>query len=93
MDILVATGIGAVISLMACIVLHIHKSMAAATFAVGILGALLGLSTVKWLSSSGSTPFEFGEYVAMTACALLSLALWGIAQRLFLSNPKSVRHD
>jgi len=93
MDILVAVGIGAVISLLASLMLPIDKSMTAATFAVGILGALVGLSTDKWLMSSGATPFAMSEYVAMISGAVVTLFLWGVAQRLFLSNAKPVRHE
>lgn len=57
------------------------------TLAVGILGALLGLVTDKWINSEGMTDFIYCEYVASATGAVLALFVWMVAHRLFFDEP------
>lgn len=86
MEILTSVSIGGLVGGLACIVLWSRQVSAWATFAVGILGALLGLATHTGLGGEGLIEFPGCEYFASSVGALLSLLLWCVAQRLFLAT-------
>ena len=54
---------------------------------VGILGGLLGLACDFWLGREGLCNIAYSEFLASGIGASVTLFLWIVAQRLFLSNP------
>jgi len=92
MDILASVLIGA---LAGCLVILVTKSSGGgwAPLAVGILGALLGLTTHIWMGFSSLIGVETCQYTASGTGAVLSLLLWAVAQRLFLSTPTRAGSD
>lgn len=90
MEIIVSVSIGSIIGLLACVVLRSHEMSAWGTFAISVLGALLGLATHTGLGGEGLIEFPGCEYFASSVGALLALTLWCVAQRLFLAPPRVV---
>ncbi len=85
MEILISVSIGSLIGGLACIVAWFRQANARATFAVAVLGALLGLATHTGLGGEGLIEFPGCEFFASSVGALLALLLWSVALRLFLS--------
>ncbi len=93
MDILASVLIGALAGGLIILVTKSGRGGPMAPLAVGILGALLGLTTHIWIGSSSLIGVESCQYTASVTGTVLSLLLWAVAQRLFLSTPTRAGHD
>lgn len=89
MEILLGIAVGLMAGGVACWLLRTRSVAVSACLAVGVVGALVGLATDTWLSSNSANGLTLSEIVASSLGAVLVLALWTIAQRLFLSQPRS----
>ena len=93
MDIFTSVLTGAVIGGLAIYVVQVRGTGALSTVVVGILGALLGLATDKWLGSGGLNDLTNCVFIASVAGSILLLFLWAVAQRLFLAPITTVLHE
>jgi uncharacterized membrane protein YeaQ/YmgE (transglycosylase-associated protein family) len=88
MEILVSVSIGSLIGGLACTLTWFRHTSDWATFAIAVVGALLGLATHTGLGGEGLIEFPGCEYFASSVGAMLALLLWSVALRLFLAPPK-----
>jgi uncharacterized membrane protein YeaQ/YmgE (transglycosylase-associated protein family) len=88
MEIIVSVSIGSIVGSLACTRQWFRNSNGWATFAVAVVGALLGLATHTGLGGEGLIEFPGCEYFASSAGAMLALLLWSVALRLFLTPPE-----
>ena len=87
MEILTSIVVGAVAGGLAATITRTARYCQTTSFAVGILGGLLGLASDYWLAAGGITDLAFSEYFASGVGAIVALFLWIVAQQLFLGNP------
>lgn len=85
MDILSSIIIGAIAGVLAPLVYKPCKASEWSTLAVGILGALLGMATSKWMGASALLSGAIGSAA--------TIFIWAMAQRLFLATALPAKRD